>query len=163
VSEREPGAGGGAAPGALRYSTVVTAVGAQVPDFVTAGVLVWFAEGAPEELHEFSVLHRPTVTEGGVAPGDVVHLDGVALRVLAVGAVANDNLVQLGHLDLKANGATTAPLAGDVCVEQAPLPAVLPGSRLEIVAGPAEAATGRSGDHPHRTSRGGAMSREGWA
>jgi glucitol/sorbitol PTS system EIIA component len=142
VNQREAGLGG-AAPEGLRYSTVVTAVGALVPDFVAEGLLVWFAEGAPEELHEFSVLHRPTVTVGGVAPGDVVHLDDVALRVLAVGPVANANLVQLGHLDLKANGATTAPLAGDVCVEQVALPAVLPGSRLEIVAGPAEPIAGR--------------------
>jgi len=123
--------------GRLRYATVVTAVGAQVPDFAAEGLLVWFGEGAPEELHEFSVLHRPTVTDGGVVPGDLVHLDGVALRVLAVGSVANENLVRLGHLDLKANGAVTPPLAGDVCVEQAPLPVVVPGSRLEIVAGPA--------------------------
>jgi PTS system glucitol/sorbitol-specific IIA component len=128
--------GGGAVPEGLRYATVVTAVGAMVPEFTAEGLLVWFAEGAPQELHEFSVLHRPTVTTGGVAPGDTVHLDGVALRVLAVGSVANANLVQLGHLDLKANGATTAPLVGDVCVEQVPLPTVGPGSRLEIVAGP---------------------------
>jgi glucitol/sorbitol PTS system EIIA component len=126
---------GGAAREGLRYSTVVTAVGSMVPEFTAEGLLVWFAEGAPEELHEFSVLHRPTVTAGGVVPGDMVRLDGVELRVLAVGPVANANLVQLGHLDLKANGATTAPLVGDVCVERLPLPAVGPGSLLEIVAG----------------------------
>lgn len=121
----------------VRYSTVATAVGALVPDFVAQGLLVWFAEGAPEELHEFSVLHRPSVATGGVVPGDMVHLDGVALRVLAVGSVANENLVRLGHLDLKANGATSPPLPGDVCVERVALPAVGPGSRLEIVAGTA--------------------------
>jgi glucitol/sorbitol PTS system EIIA component len=116
----------------------VTAVGALVPDFTAQGLLVWFAEGAPEELHEFSVLHRPTVAAGGVVAGDVVQLDGTALRVLAVGSVANENLVRLGHLDLKANGATSAPLPGDVCVEQVALPVVGPGSRLQIVAGSAE-------------------------
>lgn len=126
---------------AVRYATVVTAVGALVPDFVAQGVLVWFAEGAPEELHEFSVLHRPTVATGGVAPGDEVRLDDAVLRVLAVGDVANDNLVNLGHLDLKASGETVAALPGDVCVEKAPLPEVRPGSRLEIVAGPATTPT----------------------
>ncbi|HYT10214.1 MAG TPA: PTS glucitol/sorbitol transporter subunit IIA [Mycobacteriales bacterium] len=126
---------GAAGQPAVRYSTVVTAVGALVPDFVAQGVLVWFAEGAPEELHEFSVLHRPTVVGGGVAPGDEVRLDDAVLRVLAVGPVANDNLVNLGHLDLKASGETSAPLPGDVCVERVPLPAVRPGSRLTIVAG----------------------------
>ena len=45
-----------------RYATMVTAVGEQVAEFVTQGLLIWFAEGAPEELHFFTVLHRPTVT-----------------------------------------------------------------------------------------------------
>lgn len=118
---------------AVRYATTVTRVGALVGDFSAAGVLVWFAEGAPDELHEFSVLHEPEVRTGGVAPGDEVWLDGVCLRVLAVGDVANDNLVSLGHLDLKANGEPTAPLPGDVCVERLPLPVPVSGSRLEIV------------------------------
>jgi PTS system glucitol/sorbitol-specific IIA component len=133
VSQHAAEGGGGRA---VRYATVVTAVGSMVPDFTAEGILVWFAEGAPEELHDFSILHRPSVTAGGVVPGDVVRLAGVELRVLAVGDVANANLVNLGHLDLKANGATTPPLVGDVCVERLPLPTVEPGSRLEIVAGP---------------------------
>lgn len=117
---------------AVRYDTVVTAVGSMVPEFVEAGVLVWFAEGAPEELHDFSVLHRPTVTAGGVEPGDEVRLDETVFTVLAVGPVANDNLVNLGHLDLKASGETEPPLPGDVCVDKVPLPEVRPGTRLTI-------------------------------
>jgi glucitol/sorbitol PTS system EIIA component len=117
---------------AVRYDTVVTAVGSMVPEFVEAGVLVWFAEGAPEELHDFSVLHRPTVTAGGVAPGDEVRLDDTVLTVLAVGSVANENLVNLGHLDLKASGETEPQLPGDVCVDKLPLPDVRPGTRLTI-------------------------------
>ena len=52
-----------------RYATTVTAVGAEVAEFITHGILIWFAEGAPEELHFFSVLHQPTVTAGGVRAG----------------------------------------------------------------------------------------------
>ena len=33
-----------------RYATTVTAVGEQVPEFAGQGLLIWFAEGAPEEL-----------------------------------------------------------------------------------------------------------------
>ena len=116
----------------VRYDTVVTAVGSMVSEFVAAGVLVWFGEGAPEELHDFSVLHRPTVTAGGVEPGDEVRLGDTVLTVLAVGPVANDNLVNLGHLDLKASGETEPPLPGDVCVDKVPLPEVRPGTRLTI-------------------------------
>jgi PTS system glucitol/sorbitol-specific IIA component len=119
-------------PPPIRYATTVTAVGEQVADFVTQGLLIWFAEGAPEELHFFSVLHQPTVTTGGVQAGDVVRIDDAVLRVTAVGEVANENMVQLGHMDLKANGADQAPLPGDICLEKVPLPEVRPGSTLVI-------------------------------
>jgi glucitol/sorbitol PTS system EIIA component len=120
-----------------RYATEVTAVGEQVGEFVAQGLLIWFAEGAPEELHFFSVLHRPTVTTGGVRPGDLLRIDDRTFRVTAVGEVANDNMVNLGHMDLKANGAEDAPLPGDICLEKLPLPEPRPGSALVIEGDPA--------------------------
>jgi glucitol/sorbitol PTS system EIIA component len=120
------------APALTRYATTVTAVGEQVPEFIQQGLLIWFAEGAPEELHFFTVLHRPTVTTGGVRPGDLVRIDDKAFRVTAVGEVANDNMVNLGHMDLKANGASEAPLPGDICLEELPLPEPRPGTTLVI-------------------------------
>ncbi len=138
----EPQGGAPIDRGQVRYETVVTEVGAEVGSLVAAGVLVWFDDSAPEELRWFSVLHRPTVTAGGVVPGDLVCIDDRKLRVTAVGEVANANLVQLGHLDLKANGATEPPMPGDVCVEEAELPEIKPGTRLRIVAGEATAGHG---------------------
>jgi PTS system glucitol/sorbitol-specific IIA component len=119
-------------PAQTRYATEVTAVGEQVGEFVAQGLLIWFAEGAPEELHFFSVLHRPTVTTGGVRPGDRLRIDDQTFRVTAVGEVANENMVNLGHMDLKANGAEDAPLPGDICLEKLPLPEPRPGSELVI-------------------------------
>jgi PTS system glucitol/sorbitol-specific IIA component len=128
-----------APPPQTRYATTVTAVGEQVGEFVGQGLLIWFAEGAPEELHFFTVLHRPTVTIGGVRPGDLVHIDDRTFRVTAVGEVANDNMVNLGHMDLKANGASEAPLPGDICLEELPLPTPGAGSTLVIEGDAAEA------------------------
>jgi PTS system glucitol/sorbitol-specific IIA component len=122
-----------------RYAATVTAVGEQVPEFIGQGLLIWFAEGAPEELHFFTVLHRPTVTTGGVRPGDLVRIDDKAFRVTAVGEVANDNMVNLGHIDMKANGASEAPLPGDLCLEELPLPEPRPGTTLVIEREAAEA------------------------
>ena len=122
-----------------RYAATVTAVGEQVPEFIGQGLLIWFAEGAPEELHFFTVLHRPTVTTGGVRPGDLVRIDDKAFRVTAVGEVANDNMVNLGHIDMKANGASEAPLPGDLCLEELPLPEPRPGTVLVIEREAAEA------------------------
>ena len=119
-------------PAHTRYATTVTAVGEQVPEFIGQGLLIWFAEGAPEELHFFTVLHRPTVTTGGVRPGDLVRIDDKQFRVTAVGDVANENMVSLGHMDLKANGDTEPPLPGDICLEKLPLAEPRPGTTLVI-------------------------------
>ena len=119
----------------VRYATTVTRIGEQVAEMASSGIIIFFAEGAPEELHFFSVLHEPEVTTGGVRPGDVVRIDDRELRVTAVGDVLNENMVNLGHLDIKANGADQAPLAGDLCVEEVPLPEIRPGTRV-VIEGP---------------------------
>jgi PTS system glucitol/sorbitol-specific IIA component len=51
---------------------------------------------------------------------------------MSVGSVANDNLYNLGHLNLKANGNTVAGLPGDVSIAVVPLPEVSIGTKIEI-------------------------------
>ena len=67
----------------------------------------------------------------------------IAFWICAVGAVATDNMVNLGHMDLQARGATEAPLPGDICLEELPLPEPRPGTEL-VIEGDAAAAD------PHR-------------
>ncbi|MBT0566042.1 PTS glucitol/sorbitol transporter subunit IIA [Williamsia sp. CHRR-6] len=125
----------------VRYDTAVTRVGSMVADFVEQKILIFFGEGAPEELHDISVLHQPVVNVGGIQTGDVLLLDEHEFEVLAVGAVANDNLVNLGHIDLKFNGKTSAGLPGDVCLPDVVPPLLIPGSRFRIVSAAAHSAT----------------------
>ena len=115
------------------YASTVTAVGELVPEFRDQGVLVFFGLTAPIELHEFSILHQPDIETRAPLPGDTVRLSGESFNVLAVGSVASDNLLQLGHLDLKSNGLAEAELPGDVNVEFRELPRVKVGDRLEII------------------------------
>ncbi len=98
------------------YESTVTAVGSQVSAFLEHGILIFFGDTSPAELHDISVLHRAAVADDGPRPGDTVHLGAASLEVLAVGDVVRDNLLNLGHLDLKADGLTEAKLPGDVCV-----------------------------------------------
>lgn len=120
--------------GRTRYATTVTKVGSLVPDFVEKGILIFFGENAPAELHDISVLHSPDVTVGGLSVGDVLVLDDEEYPILAVGHVANDNLVNLGHIDLKFNGETTPPLGGDVCLPKRVPPTLKSGSVFRVVA-----------------------------
>jgi PTS system glucitol/sorbitol-specific IIA component len=114
------------------YSTTVTAVGELVSDFADQGVLVFFGEDAPIELHEFSIIHKPDVVDRAPQVGDTITLQDNTYNVLAVGSVASDNLLNLGHLDLKANGLTEPEMPGDVNVEAVSLPKVNVGDRLIV-------------------------------
>ena len=114
------------------YSTTVTAVGELVSDFADQGVLVFFGEDAPIELHEFSIIHKPDVVDRAPQVGDTITLQDNIYNVLAVGSVASDNLLNLGHLDLKANGLTEPEMPGDVNVEAVSLPKVKVGDRLIV-------------------------------
>ena len=116
------------------YSSTVTAVGALVSDFRDQGLLVWFGENAPEELHEFSILHKVDNHKRAPIVGDTIALNDDFFTVLAVGSVASENLLNLGHLDLKANGLAVAELPGDVNVEARELPMVKVGDRLKVIA-----------------------------
>jgi PTS system glucitol/sorbitol-specific IIA component len=114
------------------YSTTVTAVGELVSDFADQGVLVFFGEDAPIELHEFSIIHKPDVVDRAPQVGDTITLQETVYNVLAVGSVASDNLLNLGHLDLKANGLSEPEMPGDVNVEAVSLPKVNVGDRLIV-------------------------------
>jgi PTS system glucitol/sorbitol-specific IIA component len=121
------------------YSSTFTAVGRQVAEFVEGhGILVLFASNAPAELHDFAALHDVEIATSGPRAGDVVEIDGRRIPVLAAGSVVEANLLNLGHLDLKANGAAEADMPGDVCVPTASLQVPRPGATFRILrpAGP---------------------------
>jgi glucitol/sorbitol PTS system EIIA component len=116
------------------YSTTVTAVGELVSDFRDQGIIVFFGEGAPEELHDFSVLHKVEVSERAPIAGDLIRINDEEFNILAVGHVVSDNLLNLGHLDLKANGLTEAELPGDTNVDARTLPMIKVGDKVQILA-----------------------------
>jgi PTS system glucitol/sorbitol-specific IIA component len=121
----------------IRYETEVTQVGPMVHEFWEAGLLILFGEMAPEELHDIVIRHRPTVEAEVPRPGDTLQIDGEAFTVTSVGSVVNENLLRLGHVSLRADGAVQAALPGDLSVEQGVLPLPKPGSVVRFVAGDA--------------------------
>jgi glucitol/sorbitol PTS system EIIA component len=125
------------------YESAVTQVGGQVEAFLGHGLLIFFGAGSPAELHDISVLHQATVAEDGPRPGDTIQVGEVALEVLAVGDVVRDNLINLGHLDLKADGRTEPKLPGDVCVRVGALPLLAEGDTFRITRGGDEGSSSR--------------------
>lgn len=114
------------------YKSSVTEIGELVPSFIAEGMLVFFGESAPEELRTFCIIHKLEHADGQVKEGDFVSIDGHEFEILSVGSVANDNLYNLGHLNLKANGNTVADLPGDVSIAKVDLPEVKIGTQIQI-------------------------------
>jgi PTS system glucitol/sorbitol-specific IIA component len=121
--------------GQVVYESKVTAVGDQVQAFLAHGLLIFFADDSPAELHDMSVRHTATVAEEGPQPGDTILLGDHSMELLAVGPVVGDNLLNLGHIDIKANGQTTAKLPGDANVAKQDLPLPSPGDVFRITRG----------------------------
>lgn len=118
------------------YASEITGVGSLVTGFVDDhGILVFFNEQAPAELQDISVFHRPSIERHGPVPGDVVEIGATSFPILAVGDVVERNLIDLGHIDFKANGKVTADLPGDVCVPEHALPQPEVGDAFRITRG----------------------------
>lgn len=117
-----------------KYYARVTAIGELATEFIAEGILVFFASTAPEELQEAAVVHDRTDPQTeDVQVGDTVRIGSESFPVLAVGAVANENLRNLGHLVLKFNGLQEPEMQGDVNLPETSVPEIVIGTDLEIL------------------------------
>ena len=116
----------------VKYETTVTAVGPMAVEFAAEGILVFFGTDAPEELHDFAILHEHTPNDHDVVAGDTLEIGGVDFTVTGVGDVANDNLRNLGHLVVKFNGLAETELPGEVSVTEGHAPTIEPGIVIRI-------------------------------
>ena len=118
--------------------TTITVVGPDVADLVEGGVLILFAEGAPDELAEVSVLHR--VAEGpdaeAPAPGAEILVGDVSAILTGIGELAWNKIRDIGHVVINFNDSDTPERPGEICassVESAALiAAIAAGSEITI-------------------------------
>jgi PTS system glucitol/sorbitol-specific IIA component len=106
--------------------SMITKVGPEVPDLLAGGVLILFAEGAPEELAEVSVLHRiagePTVT--GPEPGAELCIGSLSAILTGVGNHAWAKVRDIGHVVVNFNGLDVPERPGELCASQVNLDAL---------------------------------------
>ena len=122
----------------LLFETEMTAIGVDVPLLAEQGVLILFADGAPPELAEVSVLHRAghLAETGEPGVGAEIRVGGLSRRVTAIGPLAWAKVREIGHIVITFNGATEAERPGEISaevVEQADLLAELRvGNRISL-------------------------------
>jgi len=120
------------------FATTVTAVSDEARELIEGGVLILFAEGAPPELAEVSVLHRVTQEPTAAPPavGASLHIAGQSTRITAIGDYAWRKIGEIGHVVINFNAAQTAPRPGEISVEALDLAALLaalqPGVEISV-------------------------------
>ena len=82
--------------------TVITRVGPDVADLVEGGILILFAEGAPPELAEVSVLHRMDQAPAEESPAPGAELAWKKVR-------------DIGHVVINFNDSDTPDRPGEIC------------------------------------------------
>lgn len=96
--------------------TSIKAVGPDVADLVENGVLILFAEGAPPELAEVSVLHKvESMGDTAPKPGDKIAIGNLAATITAIGPAAWQKVKDIGHVVINFNDARTAERPGEIC------------------------------------------------
>lgn len=109
------------------WESEVVRIGDDAQEMFDAGVFILFGEPVPDALAEVSLVHRrPAGAFQPIAAGDQLWIGDTSLDITEVGARANENLDQLGHIvvylnfdgdilpgAVKATGPTPAPAVGD--------------------------------------------------
>jgi glucitol/sorbitol PTS system EIIA component len=120
------------------FRTVVTQVSDEARELVESGVLILFAEGAPPELAEVSVLHvvKSSPTADSPAVGAALSLGGVETEITAIGDYAWRKIGEIGHVVINFNGAATTPRPGEICASPVDFEALnlalIPGAEISI-------------------------------
>lgn len=98
------------------YRTIIASVGGEVQALLEGGLLILFADGAPLELAEVSVLHRVEHVSARMPPvGSVLRIGETCAVVTAVGPVAWHKVSELGHVVITFNGASADERPGVIC------------------------------------------------
>lgn len=114
------------------YSTTVTNLGPGAGDFLEEKMIILFKGDAPAELAEFCILHEENDLAGTVQSGDTLHLGEHSFTITAVGSAVDKNLEALGHITIKADGSAESDLPGTLNIEEAELPAIHAGDKIQI-------------------------------
>jgi glucitol/sorbitol PTS system EIIA component len=108
------------------FSTQISAIGPEVDSLLENGVLILFAEGAPPELAEVSVLHKvKKATTEAPGVGSILTIGNESTKITAVGPAAWKKVVDMGHVVINFNGASAAERPGEICAAAIDSAAVL--------------------------------------
>jgi PTS system glucitol/sorbitol-specific IIA component len=122
----------------ILFRTTITGIGEGVRELLDGGVLILFAEGAPPELAEMSVLHAIKEPPSPQAPqvGADIRIGGIGAKLTAVGDLAWAKVTDMGHIVINFNDSAIADRRGELCASkvdpEALTTALTPGAEIVI-------------------------------
>ncbi len=122
----------------MYLQTKITGIGPEVAEMAEGGVVILFADGAPPELAEISVVHRtaddPSETEPPV--GTSIRIGSITAKITGVGPTAWAKMISMGHIVFAINGGDASDRPGEICVTEISLQDLLAqlkvGNRISI-------------------------------
>ncbi|EJN04298.1 PTS glucitol/sorbitol transporter subunit IIA [Phyllobacterium sp. YR531] len=104
----------------VQFKTRITAVGPEVADLAEGGVVILFADGAPPELAEVSILHLTEEDPSDSSPpvGSVIQIGEVSAKITGMGDYAWQKVKEIGHVVITFNGASKVERPGEICAAE---------------------------------------------
>lgn len=101
------------------FQARITEIGPEVGELLEGGVLILYAQGAPPELAEVSVLH---VVEAGPTPeappiGAAFRVGPCTAALTAIGDRAWKKVADIGHVVINFSGSSVTDRPGEICAE----------------------------------------------
>ncbi|WP_110955680.1 PTS glucitol/sorbitol transporter subunit IIA [Anaerosinus massiliensis] len=121
----------------MKYRSEITGWGEEALFFLKEkdmNFIILFNEGAPPELAEIAVLHKPAPILAELEVGDTVIICEKVFTITAIGEEARHTLKELGHCTLSFKGGTEPERPGCIMLEGDDLKAedFTAGSLIEI-------------------------------
>lgn len=114
------------------FETIVRNIGEDAEGFLEENMLILFGEDAPPELSDFCYTIEIAPVQREIQTGMVLSFNNTSYKITAVGQVAETNLINLGHITIQFNGATTSEMPGTIYVEEKPVPTINVGDSIVI-------------------------------
>lgn len=113
------------------YKNQVKGMGPMVEAF-GGEMIILFGDNAPDTLKDFCYTIEVLPTEKSIEEGMKINFDQSPYNIIAVGDIAERNLVNLGHLTVNFTGDQGQCLPGAIVVEQKQAPKINIGTIIEI-------------------------------
>lgn len=113
------------------YENTVKGKGNLVEEFGD-NMIILFGDSAPDMLKDYCYSIEVVPTNKKIEKGQYLVIDNEKFKILAVGDVAEKNLVELGHLTVHFSGDISVLLPGAMVVENKNCPKIKIGTQIMI-------------------------------